>query len=154
MIYIDNLNEVTMMFSAKILVQLTWYDSRLSYYNLKAEMKRGNNVGIKVQMLFKQSPRKSLLLSTSSLHYLYFQSNPTINLKSSTSLSIRDHFLNRGNFYVACRKGSKSWFKWSSYGIVNYKRHFPLSLEKLACVHSIKHLKWRHLTIKFSPQTM
>ena len=48
LISIDNVDERAMMFSAKIRVQLKWFDRRLVYHNLRAEMKSGNNVGVKV----------------------------------------------------------------------------------------------------------
>jgi hypothetical protein len=34
-----------MLFSAKILIELVWYDSRLTFYNLKSYMVAGNNIG-------------------------------------------------------------------------------------------------------------
>ena len=42
---IDKLDETGTTFSVKIQIQLTWYDSRLKYFNLHENMKRGKNVG-------------------------------------------------------------------------------------------------------------
>jgi hypothetical protein len=43
---IDELEEIKNTFSVKIHIRLKWYDSRLTFYNLRGEMKRGNVVGI------------------------------------------------------------------------------------------------------------
>ena len=44
-VYIDKLEESEMSFSIKILVQLKWYDSRVTFDNLKIKLKQGNKVG-------------------------------------------------------------------------------------------------------------
>jgi len=44
-IYIDELEEAKNTFSVKIKILLKWYDSRLTFFNLRGEMKRGNVVG-------------------------------------------------------------------------------------------------------------
>ena len=44
-VYIDELEEIKNTFSVKIHIRLKWYDSRLTFYNLRGEMKRGNVVG-------------------------------------------------------------------------------------------------------------
>ena len=44
-IHIDKLDETEMLFSVKILIQLMWYDSRLTFYNIKNYNGSGNNVG-------------------------------------------------------------------------------------------------------------
>ena len=42
---IDKLDETGTTFSVKIQIQLTWYDSRLKFFNLHKNMIRGKNVG-------------------------------------------------------------------------------------------------------------
>ena len=44
-IHIDKLDEKEMLFSVKILIELVWYDSRLTFYNLNSYMVSGDNVG-------------------------------------------------------------------------------------------------------------
>ena len=44
-IYIDDLDETQMTFAVKLHVKLKWSDSRLTFYNLRDEMKRGNVIG-------------------------------------------------------------------------------------------------------------
>jgi hypothetical protein len=41
---IDQLDEIEMKFSVKILIVLQWRDSRVTFYNLKSQRERGNHV--------------------------------------------------------------------------------------------------------------
>jgi hypothetical protein len=45
-LYIDKLDEIGMIYSVKVHIQLKWYDKRLIFYNLRDEMKRGNVVSL------------------------------------------------------------------------------------------------------------
>ena len=47
--YIDKVEETALTFSVKIHILLKWYDNRLTFYNLRGEMKRGNAVGLTEQ---------------------------------------------------------------------------------------------------------
>ena len=53
LICIDNLEESAMSFSIKILAELKWYDSRLSFYNLKSDSTRVNSISAKVSYVNK-----------------------------------------------------------------------------------------------------
>jgi hypothetical protein len=47
-IHIDNLDETSMSYTIKILVELKWYDTRLTFYNLKSERAKVNSISAKV----------------------------------------------------------------------------------------------------------
>ncbi len=84
---IDKLDETGTTFSVKIQVQLKWYDSRLKFFNLLGNMKRGKNVGRSERdriwipkLIFSNSlPEVQLLNDDLSFLMVRQESQPTLN---------------------------------------------------------------------------
>jgi len=121
-IHIDKLDEKELFFTVKILISLVWYDSRLTFYNLKRFMVSGNNVGkvekegVWIPKLIFSNSLPEVRIENDASSYLMVKQESSARLDKNNNLQENELF-----------DGSQNPFIYKRYFDLNLRCNFQFS---------------------------